>query len=56
LGRESFARREATHHSRQEVRRSSDAYRDVKGVVHILQEAGIARVVAQLRPLGAIKG
>jgi tRNA-splicing ligase RtcB len=35
---------------------SSEAYKDVKEVVHVLQEAGIARVVAQLRPLGVIKG
>lgn len=35
---------------------SSEAYKDVKEVVHVLQEAGIANVVAQLRPLGVIKG
>ena len=35
---------------------SSEAYKDVKEVVHVLQDAGIARVVAQLRPLGVIKG
>jgi tRNA-splicing ligase RtcB len=35
---------------------SSEAYKDVKEVVHVLQQAGIARVVAQLRPLGVIKG
>jgi len=35
---------------------SSEAYKDVKQVVHVLQDAGIARVVAQLRPLGVIKG
>jgi tRNA-splicing ligase RtcB len=35
---------------------SSEAYKDVKDVVHVLQDAGIANVVAQLRPLGVIKG
>lgn len=35
---------------------ASEAYKDVKEVVHVLQDAGIARVVAQLRPLGVIKG
>jgi tRNA-splicing ligase RtcB len=35
---------------------SSEAYKDVKEVVHVLQVAGIANVVAQLRPLGVIKG
>ena len=35
---------------------ASEAYKDVKDVVHVLQDAGIARVVAQLRPLGVIKG
>jgi len=35
---------------------SSEAYKDVKEVVHVLQDAGIARVVAQLRPLAVIKG
>jgi tRNA-splicing ligase RtcB len=35
---------------------SSEAYKDVKEVVHVLDRAGIARVVAQLRPLAVIKG
>jgi tRNA-splicing ligase RtcB len=35
---------------------SSEAYKDVKEVVHVLQQAGIANVVAQLRPMGVIKG
>lgn len=35
---------------------SSEAYKDVQEVVHVLQTAGIANVVAQLRPLGVIKG
>jgi tRNA-splicing ligase RtcB len=35
---------------------ASEAYKDVKEVVHVLQAAGIARIVAQLRPLGVIKG
>lgn len=35
---------------------SSEAYKDVKDVVHVLQDAGIANVVAQLRPLGVVKG
>jgi tRNA-splicing ligase RtcB (3'-phosphate/5'-hydroxy nucleic acid ligase) len=35
---------------------SSEAYKDVQDVVHVLQDAGIANVVAQLRPLGVIKG
>jgi tRNA-splicing ligase RtcB (3'-phosphate/5'-hydroxy nucleic acid ligase) len=33
-----------------------DAYKDVADVVRIVHEAGIARRVAQLRPLGVIKG
>ena len=35
---------------------ASEAYKDVREVVHVLEAAGIARVVAQLRPLGVIKG
>jgi tRNA-splicing ligase RtcB len=35
---------------------ASEAYKDVREVVHVLEVAGIARVVAQLRPLGVIKG
>lgn len=33
-----------------------DAYKDVSDVVRVVHEAGIARRVAQLRPLGVIKG
>ena len=33
-----------------------EAYKDVSDVVHVVHEAGIARRVAQLRPLGVIKG
>ena len=44
-------------HSREGLaEEASEAYKDVKEVVHVLQDAGIARVVAQLRPLGVIKG
>jgi tRNA-splicing ligase RtcB len=35
---------------------ASEAYKDVRAVVHVLEDAGIARVVAQLWPLGVIKG
>jgi tRNA-splicing ligase RtcB len=33
-----------------------DAYKDVADVVRVVHEAGIARRVAQLRPIGVIKG
>jgi tRNA-splicing ligase RtcB len=33
-----------------------DAYKDVADVVRIVHEAGVARRVAQLRPIGVIKG
>ena len=33
-----------------------DAYKDVADVVRIVHEAGLARRVAQLRPMGVIKG
>jgi tRNA-splicing ligase RtcB (3'-phosphate/5'-hydroxy nucleic acid ligase) len=33
-----------------------EAYKDVEDVVHIIHNAGIARRVARLRPLGVIKG
>jgi tRNA-splicing ligase RtcB len=33
-----------------------DAYKDVEDVVRVVHEAGIARKVARLRPLGVIKG
>ena len=35
---------------------ASDAYKDAQQVVNVLETAGIARVVARLRPLGVIKG
>jgi tRNA-splicing ligase RtcB len=33
-----------------------EAYKDVADVVRVVHEAGIARRVAQLRPIGVIKG
>ncbi len=33
-----------------------EAYKDVEDVVRVVHEAGIARKVARLRPLGVIKG
>lgn len=38
------------------VEEISDAYKDVNDVVHVVHEAGIARKVAKLNPLGVIKG
>ncbi|MCD6590300.1 RtcB family protein [Candidatus Woesearchaeota archaeon] len=35
---------------------SPDAYKDVDEVVRVVQGAGIARIVAKLKPLGVIKG
>jgi tRNA-splicing ligase RtcB len=35
---------------------SSEAYKDVRAVVSVLQQAGLARVVAELQPLGVVKG
>jgi tRNA-splicing ligase RtcB len=35
---------------------ASEAYKDVTEVVHVLEQAGIARVVARLRPLAVMKG
>ncbi|MGI8549866.1 MAG: RtcB family protein [Dehalococcoidia bacterium] len=35
---------------------ATEAYKDAKDVVETLQEAGVARIVARLRPLGVIKG
>ena len=35
---------------------ASEAYKDAQEVVFTLQTAGIARVVARLRPLAVIKG
>ena len=34
----------------------SEAYKDVSGVVDVVQGAGIAKKVARLKPLGVIKG
>ena len=34
----------------------SEAYKDVRDVVDACEGAGISRTVAQLRPLGVIKG
>ncbi len=33
-----------------------EAYKDVKGVVEVVQSAGLSRIVARLRPIGVIKG
>jgi tRNA-splicing ligase RtcB len=35
---------------------SSEAYKDVRAVVSVLERAGLARVVAELQPLGVVKG
>jgi len=35
---------------------SSEAYKDVREVVSVLQRAGIAGIVAELQPLGVVKG
>jgi tRNA-splicing ligase RtcB len=34
----------------------SEAYKDVKNVVDVVERAGLSRVVARLRPLGVVKG
>jgi tRNA-splicing ligase RtcB len=34
----------------------SEAYKDVKSVVEVVERAGLSRVVARLRPLGVVKG
>jgi tRNA-splicing ligase RtcB len=34
----------------------SEAYKDVKNVVEVVERAGLSRVVARLRPLGVVKG
>jgi tRNA-splicing ligase RtcB len=34
----------------------SDAYKDVKNVVEVVERAGLSRIVARLRPLGVVKG
>jgi tRNA-splicing ligase RtcB len=33
-----------------------EVYKDVDEVVKVCQEAGIARIVAKLRPIGVVKG
>ena len=33
-----------------------DAYKDVERVVEVVHQAGLARKVARLRPIGVIKG
>ena len=35
---------------------ASEAYKDVRDVVNIVEQSGIARVVARVRPIGVIKG
>ena len=35
---------------------ASEAYKDVADVIDVLEQAGISRKVARLRPLGVIKG
>ena len=35
---------------------ASDAYKDVREVVSVVEQSGIARVVARVRPIGVIKG
>ena len=35
---------------------ASDAYKDVREVVNVVEQSGIARVVARVRPMGVIKG
>jgi tRNA-splicing ligase RtcB len=34
----------------------SEAYKDVRSVVDVVEQAGLSRVVARLRPLGVVKG
>ena len=34
----------------------SEAYKDVKNVVEVVERAGLSRVVARLRPMGVVKG
>jgi len=33
-----------------------DAYKDVTQVVGVMEQAGVVRTVARLRPIGAVKG
>ena len=35
---------------------ASEAYKDVREVVDVVEQSGIARVVARVRPIGVIKG
>jgi tRNA-splicing ligase RtcB len=34
----------------------SEAYKDVRDVVEVVEQAGLSRIVARLRPLGVVKG
>lgn len=34
----------------------SEAYKDVKDIVNVVQDAGLASIVAKLRPIGVVKG
>ena len=34
----------------------SEAYKDVRDVVEVVERAGLSRIVARLRPLGVVKG
>ncbi len=34
----------------------SEAYKDVKSVVQVVHRAGIGKMVAQLKPMGVLKG
>jgi tRNA-splicing ligase RtcB len=34
----------------------SEAYKDVRSVVEVVERAGLSRIVARLRPLGVVKG
>jgi len=38
------------------VEEAPQAYKDVNDVVHVVHNAGIARRVCRMRPLGVIKG
>jgi len=48
-----YVRAESRHVLAEEA---SDAYKDVTDVVNVVDNAGITRKVARLRPLGNIKG
>ncbi len=38
------------------VEEAPEAYKDVKEVVNIVDQAGLARKVARMKPLGVVKG